>query len=1012
MVHPPKGHAILSTVRPSAQLLVAEDELVLIDRYFSRGDVVKKQPSNAESGTVIGTSCRCTVRLASLVNHRLQDLHSPPLEHPERLCVNTRELSPYRRWEEGDTVVLRDWAGVIEDVIDHILVWLDGGHIVVIKDTQALREIIQPFSHTFPSYADFHGRSRSGLRFKPVEEDPCYPGQRVRIKRAVLLRCLWLTGSYVPESAMDGTIINLRHEQVFVRWIDRSRPEHAIKPDNFLQREVLESGHVTKYDTSRCPKQADAGEAPTLTAQSPHTVANEFVRFRDPRTVTQMFSNPSTKRNGNLPNSEQHTAQYAQLIGSADAPAFQITSTISSVVVQWQDRSITEELAAFVYPYEEVDEYDVWPGELVSMKEQQDSYQDPAYEKLIRTRSVGVVQSVNANERVAVVRWFEDADITIAGEDYNILVQAHSKLGSITDIFSQISLYELASYRAIAKRRGDHVFLHKPEKLCPSSDTNLRPSEGFPASSESDIDWYGEIVDLLLDGQVLVRLGALGNVRDVKCSILDITIAASADDTTLDSSSGEEDSLDSGDTDMVDAWDHERSPISTSIEYNGPTPAGSDADEEDQWTTDSNDEASSDESTNAQVHRSSTKADATHSSIGEPLPSADSASDVDFEDAESSPKSMSGPASFEVLEGSSPKHTFTGGSTSRSKEWLRAVSREHKILRSSLPEGVYVRTWESSMELIRVLIVGPVGTPYALAPFFFDIHLHSDYPIEAPNAFFHSWTNGIGRVNPNLYEDGKVCLSLLGTWHSSKDNESWVTGKSSILQIIVSLLGLVLVKEPFYNEAGFEALQGTAQSKPTSAAYSEKAFVLTRRFVAKAVEASPEGFEGVIQWLYLPHPAGPNLLRTVIDDCHSFLESESPDASMENIRNGQFQIDPYLEAVIEVNPDALEIAAQLDKELRCGQMRGPFHGIPVLVKDNMATKDKMQTTAGSWALLGSVAPRDAFVVAQLRRAGAIILGHASMTEWASLRSRWYSDGYSPRRGQVRNAFDLSRSPCE
>ncbi|MCJ1341380.1 hypothetical protein MMC09_006676 [Bachmanniomyces sp. S44760] len=89
-------------------------------------------------------------------------------------------------------------------------------------------------------------------------------------------------------------------------------------------------------------------------------------------------------------------------------------------------------------------------------------------------------------------------------------------------------------------------------------------------------------------------------------------------------------------------------------------------------------------------------------------------------------------------------------------------------------------------------------------------------------------------------------------------------------------------------------------------------------------------------------------------------------------------VDPYLEAVIELNPDALEIAAQLDEERQRGHVRSSLHGIPVFVKDNIATKDKMQTTAGSWALLGSVVPRDAFIVAQLRHAGAIILGHTGI----------------------------------
>ncbi|KAF2180472.1 amidase [Zopfia rhizophila CBS 207.26] len=121
------------------------------------------------------------------------------------------------------------------------------------------------------------------------------------------------------------------------------------------------------------------------------------------------------------------------------------------------------------------------------------------------------------------------------------------------------------------------------------------------------------------------------------------------------------------------------------------------------------------------------------------------------------------------------------------------------------------------------------------------------------------------------------------------------------------------------------------------------------------------------------------------------------------------EIDYYLESVIETNPDALAIASLLDKERSKGHVRGLLHGIPVLVKDNMATKDKMQTTAGSWALLGSTVPRDAHIVSQLREAGAVIIGHANMAEWAALRSKIYSSAYSPRRGEVRNPFDLGKN---
>lgn len=120
--------------------------------------------------------------------------------------------------------------------------------------------------------------------------------------------------------------------------------------------------------------------------------------------------------------------------------------------------------------------------------------------------------------------------------------------------------------------------------------------------------------------------------------------------------------------------------------------------------------------------------------------------------------------------------------------------------------------------------------------------------------------------------------------------------------------------------------------------------------------------------------------------------------------------NPYLGAVIEINPDAQEIAKRLDEERLTGLSRGPLHGVPVLLKDNIATKDAMQTTAGSWSLLGSVVSKDAFIVSKLRQAGAIIVGKANMSEWASVRSKNYSTGFSPRGGQVTNPFDLRKSP--
>lgn len=123
-----------------------------------------------------------------------------------------------------------------------------------------------------------------------------------------------------------------------------------------------------------------------------------------------------------------------------------------------------------------------------------------------------------------------------------------------------------------------------------------------------------------------------------------------------------------------------------------------------------------------------------------------------------------------------------------------------------------------------------------------------------------------------------------------------------------------------------------------------------------------------------------------------------------------WQIDDYLNAVLEINPDSMQIASARDQERMSGHVRGPLHGIPFMIKDNIATKDKMQTTAGSWALQGSIVPRDAHVVHKLREAGAVLLGKATLSEWASMRSNNYSEGYSARGGQCRSAYNLTVNP--
>lgn len=120
---------------------------------------------------------------------------------------------------------------------------------------------------------------------------------------------------------------------------------------------------------------------------------------------------------------------------------------------------------------------------------------------------------------------------------------------------------------------------------------------------------------------------------------------------------------------------------------------------------------------------------------------------------------------------------------------------------------------------------------------------------------------------------------------------------------------------------------------------------------------------------------------------------------------------PTINSIIQLNPDALTIADALDAERKAGKVRGPMHGIPVIIKDNIDSADKMMTTAGALALDGNIASADAFIVKKLRESGAVLLGKANLSEWANFRSNRSASGWSSRGGQTRNPYVLDRNPC-
>ena len=184
---------------------------------------------------------------------------------------------------------------------------------------------------------------------------------------------------------------------------------------------------------------------------------------------------------------------------------------------------------------------------------------------------------------------------------------------------------------------------------------------------------------------------------------------------------------------------------------------------------------------------------------------------------------------------------------------------------SSAPT-IWVRAWESRIDLLRCAIAGPPGTPYHDHLFLFDLCLPRDYPSSPPKVQYHAF--GL-RVNPNLYDTGKVCLSLLGTWAGRQgSSEVWSPERSTLLQVLVSIQGLVLVREPYFNEAGYERRVGSAEGAKGSRLYSESAFLLSCRSALRLVRRPPAAFGALVRSFYGHHKG------RLFESCGAYLRNE------------------------------------------------------------------------------------------------------------------------------------------
>jgi ubiquitin-conjugating enzyme E2 O len=846
---PPPNTVLVEWQGPNTVELVPIEHLYLVDRALLVGDVVKRNTRDAMSGTVVETEVCCVLKPASTLQLQLPDIDAAgrPMPYPSLkteellLSISADELMPANKYQEDSLVIYHDWIGRIEAVNDDITVRLSNQSLVTLED------------HKLKAIGKTDGDTRLEV------------GDIVKTSKHNTRRGTWLEGQYDASVQPVGDVVKVRPREIIVGWLCRrlhsgSNSAFEHEPARNLYPDMLGNNDICVYDRSRSPK--------GLTTHVSYGKCVDFligssVRFKDPAGAALKYD--GTKPDANQEDHKNYFQRIPATLG-IDLNVFTILSMSTKVTVLWQDCNLTHEDSKVLVPDINLeDESEVWPGELVVSNE---TVSVPGHDWIVQPKRVGVVQSVSAEDRVAAVLWLLDAKIQYlhvadVGEDYtppSLLPGSTlgltlypdpdvSRLNAPTKaVLEDVTLYDMKPAEVLNKRRGDFVMLHPPEQLGINTSSNL--------------DWIGEVVDLGIDGFLTVRLGALENVRDIRIAPEYTSIIWSSDGTHAHPDGTIDD-----DTASDGSYSDEDSEIGVWETPNG-EPIEEDSDAE-QWLTESEEDSEDVDMQDVEEE------DAPPPQTPEP-----DREETAFETAPSTPQVRTAtkapeapiytrtehtPESFAILETAPPDSTpyLHPAPQALSSSLMKRIAKEHKILANSLPDGIFVRTWESRLDLLRILIVGPIDTPYEFVSFVIDMRLPPDYPYKQPEAYFHSWTSGNGPVNPNLYENGTICLSLLGTWHTGKDkeNENWSPAHSTILQVLVSIIGLVLVKEPYFNEAGFEVRAGLADAAVPSALYSERTYFRSRAFIRYILANQIDGFMDVIGWLYLdPRDTAPQLL--------------------------------------------------------------------------------------------------------------------------------------------------------
>ncbi|MDP2439313.1 MAG: ubiquitin-conjugating enzyme E2, partial [archaeon] len=260
--------------------------------------------------------------------------------------------------------------------------------------------------------------------------------------------------------------------------------------------------------------------------------------------------------------------------------------------------------------------------------------------------------------------------------------------------------------------------------------------------------------------------------------------------------------------------------------------------------------------------------------------------------------------SIDIL-GQKHQHHFSANllaSPKSSQAKLKRIIRELSSLRSSLPlhpsSSIFVRVDATRPDVLQAMITGPLGTPYGGGCFLFDIYLDATYPNTSPKVNLETTGNGTVRFNPNLYNCGKVCLSLLGTWQGAS-NESWSPASSTLLQVLVSIQSLIFVSQPYFNEPGYESEVGDKTAELRSDRYSKNIRVQSIRWgMNNQIESPSEGFESVVHTHFLL------MGETVLEQISEWLKEAEGDASHKPLQAAAVKFCKTLQTLSSSNSES------------------------------------------------------------------------------------------------------------